>query len=807
METLIRSILAASLQPNVKSAAITKLLGGTAQLSTPDASVLLDLGLELKSAAKNVAEIQVGDRIIMAISLAHRQLFFARFHSDWFQSIVTATFTNQDYARNIPLLITVAKRKEACALTEEEKINIEQDMAILHTFSEKSCFGSTNPADHPIQCLFVAMFVNVPASRPLSISKYIEFLVDHLANLPLASAAPPEGPKASKNAILLLQQSWESSPDNVFITIAQLFSNLSDDQRECSLGVGYLLQVVPESFTSVVDPFVQNIDALHLWRLRFTVQRLIDWLVTYDLPGIGVWIVAITESLASRGEFALLRDLATENVYKIARQLAFRARRNDAFMVLRFMLLGYHQSPILFHNVAKGLIPLLVNCRKGPEDAAFATEVCNLAQILVIHFGDTDDVGTKVQKARVFLDLPIVPRAEAIRTMQESSWKKGLQIQNTSAGTRRRAVLVQPLGKVGLVNLGNSCFMNSALRALFCSEEFKQAILGGTLRVDPSKVMTTKLRETFVSLSTSRLTIFTPSALYKALPEWLNDGHQQDAAEFIKILFSRLEDEDPASKKALSSFHGTVVNQIQCGNCGTLSSNTENFYDLAVPIPHADTTADLQRLVDIYPSTEELNEANSNPYFCDQCKSLQSATRRTTLGSLPTNLIISLNRFEFDVKRSRRVKINTPIQLSKSIQLETSGSTFQDRQPPVLSKIQYDLFAVVVHTGDSANHGHYYTYARDNSSQDKLSSNIKASGTTHSSSLVELSKGEECDFKKTTSGDQDGQWLLYNDTSVTLSSFEAVEQAAKSRAADTPYVLFFKKRVENLVRIRRDSNL
>lgn len=35
-------------------------------------------------------------------------------------------------------------------------------------------------------------------------------------------------------------------------------------------------------------------------------------------------------------------------------------------MVLRFMLLGYHQSPTLFNNVAKGLIPLLVNCRKTP---------------------------------------------------------------------------------------------------------------------------------------------------------------------------------------------------------------------------------------------------------------------------------------------------------------------------------------------------------------------------------------------------------------------------------------------------------
>lgn len=48
-----------------------------------------------------------------------------------------------------------------------------------------------------------------------------------------------------------------------------------------------------------------------------------------------------------------------------------------------------------------------------------------------------------------------------------------------------------------------------------------------------------------------------------------------------------MEDEDPASKKALSSFHGTVVNQIKCHVCGTVSSNKEGFYDLAVPLPVA----------------------------------------------------------------------------------------------------------------------------------------------------------------------------------------------------------------------------
>jgi hypothetical protein len=70
------------------------------------------------------------------------------------------------------------------------------------------------------------------------------------------------------------------------------------------------------------------------------------------------------EGLASTMALPIL--LFHVSIYIVARQLAFRSRRDDALMVLRFMLLGYHQSPTLFNNVAKGLIPLLVNCRKTP---------------------------------------------------------------------------------------------------------------------------------------------------------------------------------------------------------------------------------------------------------------------------------------------------------------------------------------------------------------------------------------------------------------------------------------------------------
>lgn len=47
----------------------------------------------------------------------------------------------------------------------------------------------------------------------------------------------------------------------------------------------------------------------------------------------------------------------------------------------------------------------LLTFTMSQEDLEFSTQVCNLAQILAIYFGDNGDIEAKVSKARTFLRL------------------------------------------------------------------------------------------------------------------------------------------------------------------------------------------------------------------------------------------------------------------------------------------------------------------------------------------------------------------------------------------------------------------
>lgn len=93
----------------------------------------------------------------------------------------------------------------------------------------------------------------------------------------------------------------------------------------------------------------------------------------------------------------------------------------------------------------------------------------------------------------------------------------------------------------GLANLGNTCYVNSALQVLFTNRLFRNSVLrldDGVVQADGKGILK-ELRELFLSMSFGETTSISPRGFMKVLK--LQAGEQQDAQEFQKLLMQELE--------------------------------------------------------------------------------------------------------------------------------------------------------------------------------------------------------------------------------------------------------------------------
>ena len=101
-----------------------------------------------------------------------------------------------------------------------------------------------------------------------------------------------------------------------------------------------------------------------------------------------------------------------------------------------------------------------------------------------------------------------------------------------------RSILETP---AGLKNLGNTCYVNSALQVLFTNERFRTAILSlsdEVLEADQKGILR-ELRKLFIDLQFSQAAGINPIGFLESLK--LQDSEQQDAQEFQKLLMQELE--------------------------------------------------------------------------------------------------------------------------------------------------------------------------------------------------------------------------------------------------------------------------
>lgn len=271
----------------------------------------------------------------------------------------------------------------------------------------------------------------------------------------------------------------------------------------------------------------------------------------------------------------------------------------------------------------------------------------------------------------------------------------------------------------GIRNQGGTCYLNSLLQTLHFTPEFREALFSlgpeelGSLedKDDPSakvRVIPLQLQRLFAQLLLLDQEAASTADLTDSFGWTSNEEmRQQDVQELNRVLFSALE----ASLVGTSGhdlvhrlYHGTIVHQVVCKECKTVSDKQEDFLDLTVAVKNVSGLEDA--LWNMYVE-EEVFDCD-NLYHCGTCDRLVKAAKSAKLRKLPPFLTVSLLRFNFDFVKCERYKETSCYTFPLRINLKP----FCEQSELDDLEYMYDLFSVIIHKGGCYG-GHYHVYIKD----------------------------------------------------------------------------------------------
>ncbi|CAF0902184.1 unnamed protein product [Adineta steineri] len=197
-------------------------------------------------------------------------------------------------------------------------------------------------------------------------------------------------------------------------------------------------------------------------------------------------------------------------------------------------------------------------------------------------------------------------------------------------------------------------------------------------------------------------------------------GRQEDPSEFITFLFDHLMNclssvNIPLFSTYLSNplqyiFGINLKSEINCMNCSNKTSQ-EN-YEAIWSIPIVSHT-NLEAALIAFCKPQQL--ANEDSFDCLKCKAHVSASQSLKLNQTSPIIIIHLKRFIYDTQAQTIRKIKNFISYPELLDIHPyihKDMLQLDNENYKFTDFIYQLYAVLVHLGETANNGHIFSYVQ-----------------------------------------------------------------------------------------------
>ncbi|KAM3623115.1 uncharacterized protein V6R79_007180 [Siganus canaliculatus] len=435
----------------------------------------------------------------------------------------------------------------------------------------------------------------------------------------------------------LLQNIWKADPATLLPSLQEVFAIISstDPAFDPSIALASLVQHIPVQMITVLIKSLTTDQNVKDANMTKALCRMIDWLSWPLAQHVDTWVIALLKGLAAVQKFTILIDVTLLKIELVFSRLWYPIVRQGALAVLSHMLLSFQHSPEAFHLVVPHVVNLAQSLRTDglPTSKAFLLQFTELIHCMMYQYSGFPDLYDNILEA--IKDLP-KPGEEKIKlVLNQSAWTSQ---SNSFASGLLKQLGKSETGKTGLVNLGNTCYMNSIIQTLFMATDFRRHVL--SLNLNGSNMLMKKLQLLFAFLAHTQRAAYAPRNFLEASrPPWFNVGSQQDCSEYLRFLLDRLHEEektlqvlesakpkvaspvdtsseDPTSQAPQEEggespftsaeakrgncsrtlietmFGGSLITGIRCLQCNCISEKEEPFTDLSLAFCPSATSQD-----------------------------------------------------------------------------------------------------------------------------------------------------------------------------------------------------------------------